>query len=106
MTIIIIITIIITIIIITIYYYYHNTCFNCFIISGNSAYGLVLHDKTKHINVKYVHGERSAKILVNDPHFISLCEIGVDVYRIESLKNKIDLDMPIALGFLFSTMQS
>ena len=38
-------------------------------------------------------------MLVNDPHFISLCELGVDVYEIESLKNKIDLDMPKALGF-------
>ena len=99
-------------------YYCYNTCFHCILISGNSAYGWVLHDKTKHRNVKYVNGfdfiecftttflrahswlnwvenmfmvKDQPTMLVNDPHFISLWELGDDVYEIESLKNKIDL---------------
>ena len=47
-------------------------------------------------------------MLVNDPHFtcfISLCELGDDVYEIESLKNKIDLHMPIALGYFYPQLR-
>ena len=53
----------------------------------------------KHRDVKYVSGEKNARILVNDPRFISLTELGDDVFEIEMKKSSINLDMPIVLGF-------
>ncbi|KAK3085829.1 hypothetical protein FSP39_009262 [Pinctada imbricata] len=66
---------------------------------GNSAYGGLIMDKTKHTNVKYVHGIDSAMYAINDPRFINLTELDNDVYEIELAKKNIILDLPIQLGY-------
>lgn len=66
---------------------------------GNSAYGSQILDKEKHMDVKYVVGERKARMKVNEPQFRKLSELEKDTYEIESAKKRINLDLPIHLGY-------
>ena len=67
----------------------------------NSSYGGILLQKNKHKNVKFVKGAQKAKVCVNDRRFsslITLCEES-QLYEVSSYKKRIDLNMPIYLGF-------
>ena len=66
---------------------------------GNSAYGSLLIDKTKHIRVKYVHEKSQAHLAVNDPLFKRLNELPHELFEIEMSKRRISLDVPIQLAF-------
>ena len=66
---------------------------------GNSAYGGLIMDKTKHTNIKYVKGESSVLDAVNHPEFINFTRLVDDVYEIEKSKGTIRLDLPITLGY-------
>ena len=70
-----------------------------YIIAGNSAYGSLLLDKTKHRNVQYIKGERLAHMKVNDLAFIGLTELSGDLFEVELSKSRITLDLPVVLGF-------
>ena len=58
-------------------------------------------DKSKHRGVKYVEGENEACYKVNDPRFRSMTCLDPEdsYYEIESAKPRINLDMPIQLGY-------
>ena len=71
---------------------------------GNSSYGSLLLDKTKHSNVKYVHHCHQVHLAVNDPQFKSACDLPGDMYEIEMSKKTVSLDIPVQLAF--ATLQS
>jgi len=68
---------------------------------GNSGYGSLIMDKTKHREIKYVQGESETCLQVNDPRFRKLecLESEEQYYEIEMAKKKIKLDLPIQLGY-------
>ena len=58
-------------------------------------------DKTKHTRVYYVKGENRACVEVNKPEFKqTTCLHEEDqFYEVEALKRRIDLNLPIQLGY-------
>ncbi len=68
---------------------------------GNSGYGSLIMDKTRHRNIKYVSGEDEACYQVNIPQFRSMSCLDLEdgYYEIESAKKRIKLDLPIQLGY-------
>ncbi len=73
-----------------------------FKVVGNSGYGSLCLDKTKHRQVKYVQGEHAAGRLVNDPLFRKMeCISQEDMYyEVELAKPNITLDIPIQLAYI------
>ncbi|CAC5398497.1 unnamed protein product [Mytilus coruscus] len=69
---------------------------------GNSAYGSLIMDKTRHRNIKYVQGETPACLLVNKAQFRKLeCISEETAYNeVELSKDKIQLDLSIQLGYM------
>ena len=67
---------------------------------GNSAYGSMILDKTRHRRVLYVKGASKAKLKVNEPSFVSLTELGTDRFEIQMKKKTLNLDLPISIGCL------
>ena len=68
-------------------------------LTGNSAYGSVIMDKTRFRNVRYVQGKQEAKFEVDKTLFWSLAELGNDMYEIEMGKPQIKLDLPVQIGY-------
>ena len=68
---------------------------------GNSGYGSLIMDKTKHRAIKYVQGENETCLKVNDPLFQKLecLDEEEQYYEVEMAKRKIKLDLPIQLGY-------
>ncbi|WAR06799.1 hypothetical protein MAR_016757 [Mya arenaria] len=68
---------------------------------GNSSYGSLIMNKTKHSDVQYVQGENETCLQVNDPRFSKLecLDQEEQYYEIEMSKRKIKLDLPIQLGY-------
>ena len=68
---------------------------------GNSGYGSLIMDKTKHSDVKYVQGENQTCLKINDPLFRNLecLDQEEQFYEVEMAKRKIRLDLPIQLGY-------
>ena len=66
---------------------------------GNSAYGSLIMDKTKHLNIHYADGRGAAQLKINNPRFKKCGEIIDDVYELELAKDKICFNLPIQLGY-------
>ncbi len=68
---------------------------------GNSGYGSLIMDKTKHRKIDYKRGENEACISVNSPQFrqMTCLDETDELYEIELAKRVIKLDLPIQLGF-------
>ena len=68
---------------------------------GNSAFGSVIMNKTKHRDIKYLKGKLNAAVIVNDNRFRKLSEIDneEDYFEAELNKKFITLDLPIQIGF-------
>ncbi|KAK3098713.1 hypothetical protein FSP39_022331 [Pinctada imbricata] len=66
---------------------------------GNSAFGGVIMDKTKHTNISYVKGMQAVQDAVNQSEFVRCTQLNNDVYEIEKSKNTIRLDLPIQIGY-------
>ncbi|XP_053391895.1 uncharacterized protein LOC128554634 [Mercenaria mercenaria] len=68
---------------------------------GNSSYGSLIMDKSKHRNVKYVQGENETCLKINDPCFCKLecLDPEEQYYEVELAKRVIKLDLPIQLGY-------
>ena len=68
---------------------------------GNSGYGSLIMDKTKHSEVKYVQGENETCLKINDPLFRNLecLDQEEQYYEVDMAKRKIRLDLPIQLGY-------
>jgi len=66
---------------------------------GNSAFGSMIMNKAKHKNIYYVKGIEEASKAVNDELFEKLSEIGADYYEVERFKSKIQLNLPIQIGY-------
>ena len=55
---------------------------------GNSAYGPMLLDKTKHRDIRYCQGENNAYMRVNSPQFRQMTCIDEDeFYEIENMRD-------------------
>ena len=68
---------------------------------GNSGFGSLIMDKTKHREITYVQGENETCLKINDPRFRKLecLQMEEQFYEMEMAKRKIKLDLPIQLGF-------
>ena len=66
---------------------------------GNSGYGSLIMDKTKHQNIKYVASQHEASLLVNNPHFRKLTELPNNLFEAEMWKKVIELNLQIQLGY-------
>ncbi|MES9994350.1 MAG: hypothetical protein ABW098_20565, partial [Candidatus Thiodiazotropha sp.] len=68
---------------------------------GNSGYGSLIMDKTKHREIQYIQGENETCLKINDPRFRSLDCLDEEeqFYEIQMAKRKIQLDLPIQLGY-------
>jgi len=66
---------------------------------GNSAFGSMIMNKAKHKQVYYVKGFEHASKAANDELFEKLSEIGSDYYEVESFKSKIELNLPVQIGY-------
>lgn len=67
---------------------------------GNAAYGKTLTKKSKHVDVTYVPGEGTPK-LINSHLFKKMTDVTSEVFGVEFLKHKIRWDLPLHIGFLF-----
>lgn len=56
-------------------------------------------DKSKHRNVLYVNSKTDACQQVNEPTFQSMTELETEYFEMEMAKKRIQLDMPIQLGY-------
>ena len=66
---------------------------------GNSGYGSLIMDKSKHRQVKYVDSKPRACMLVNRRRFRKLTELSDQYFEVEMAKESIALDLPIQLGY-------
>lgn len=66
---------------------------------GNSGYGSLIMDKTKHRDITYVQGEHQTCLAINQDEFRNATCLGGDFYELEMAKTKITMDLPIQLGY-------
>ena len=68
---------------------------------GNSGYGSLIMDKTKHREIMYVQGKNATCLKLNDPLFYKLDCLHEEeqYYEVEMAKREIKLDLPIQLGY-------
>ncbi len=68
---------------------------------GNSGYGSLIMDKTKHRKIEYKRVENNACLAVNSPQFrqLSCLDPEDEYYEIELAKNQIKLSLPVQLGY-------
>jgi ribA/ribD-fused uncharacterized protein len=67
-------------------------------IIGNSAYGSLILDKEKYTRTRNVKGDVNAKIAINERNFKALSHIGEELYQVDSVPNRIKMDLPSYLG--------
>jgi hypothetical protein len=56
-------------------------------------------DKERHQDVAYLSGVTAFKMAVNNPRFKSATQLDEDYFEVESRKGKIELNLPIQLGY-------
>ena len=66
---------------------------------GNSAYGSMLMDATKHRKIVYATSNHEAQNYINDSHFRQISELDDELFEIEMAKKFIKLELPIQIGF-------
>ena len=66
---------------------------------SNSSYGSILINKSKHCNINYMRNRNKILTKVNSVNFKNLDKIVIDVYEVETYKEKIVMDNPIQIGF-------
>ena len=66
---------------------------------GNSAFGSMIMNKTKHKKIYYLEKYEDLSKAINSPKFEKLTEIANDFYEIEAFKKNIMLNLPIQIGF-------
>ena len=65
---------------------------------GNSSYGRMITNKEKHHDIIYVD-ESEICMEIIDNHFYNMTELPDGYYIVEKTKKKINLDLPIHIGF-------
>ena len=66
---------------------------------GNSAYGSMLLDPTKHRNIRYAFDSHNVSRQVNQPTFRHFNKLESDFFEVEHSKKQTVFGMPIQLGF-------
>ena len=65
---------------------------------GNSRYGSMIMDKSRHTDVVYAQGHGAAQLKINQPQFWKCVSIKDDFVEMELAKKKIKFDLPIQIG--------
>ncbi|KXJ10780.1 hypothetical protein AC249_AIPGENE21810, partial [Exaiptasia diaphana] len=65
---------------------------------GNSSYGKTITNQLKHRDVKFC-ADSKASLMVNSPFFRQLDSIDEDTYEVQMGKKRINLNLPIQVGF-------
>ncbi|KAK3736485.1 hypothetical protein QZH41_017404, partial [Actinostola sp. cb2023] len=65
---------------------------------GNSSYGKTITNQLKHHNVKFC-SDTEVSALINTPFFRQLDSIDEDTYEVQSAKKRINLNLPIQVGY-------
>ena len=65
---------------------------------ANSSYGSLLLDRSRHCDVVYTESPNKARTIANHPNFKKTEVIGDDLYEIQTLKTKMESDLPVHLG--------
>ena len=75
---------------------------------GNSGYGSIIMDKSKHRKIQYIQRENETCLKVNDPLFrvLDCLDPEEQYYEIEMAKRKINLDFVFSLGISSCSMPS
>ena len=66
---------------------------------GNSAYGSMIMNKEKHVNITYCESKEKASYFVSKRRFRNLTELDNNHFEIELAKSRITLNLPIQIGF-------
>lgn len=68
---------------------------------GNSGYGSLIMEKTKHRNIDYIQGENETCLKISDPRFRKLecLDLEEQYCELEMAKRVIKMDLPIQLGY-------
>ena len=66
---------------------------------GNSGYGGLIMDKSKHTDIQYVDEKIKLSQTANKPLFKHYIDIGEGMFEVEMAKSIIKLDLAIQLGF-------
>ena len=66
---------------------------------GNSAYGSMLLDPSKHRNMRYAFNSETVSQQVNQPTFRHFTKLDIDFFELEHAKKQTVFNMPIQLGF-------
>ena len=66
---------------------------------GNSAYGSMLLDPTKHRNIRYAFNSHEVSKQVNNSTFRHFSKLDIDFFEVEHAKKQTVFNMPIQLGF-------
>ena len=68
---------------------------------GNSGYGSLIMDNTRHRDIQYLQGENETCLKTNNPLFQKLDCLDPEeqYYEVKMAKRKIKLDLPIQLGY-------
>ena len=64
------------------------------------VYGTTITDKEKFCDTKYTCSKHEATNLVNNTRFRSIEELDDDVFEVQLVKSRIDLNTPIVLDYL------
>ena len=68
---------------------------------GNSAYGFMLLDPTKHRNIRYAFNSHNVSRQVNQPTFRHFNKLESDFFEVEHSKKQTVFGMPIQLSFFY-----
>ena len=66
---------------------------------GNSAYGSMLMDTSKHSDIIYSDDIHETQRYVNDKRFKNITELSNELFEIEMAKRTTKFDLPIQIGF-------
>lgn len=66
---------------------------------GNSVYGSMIMNKEKHTDITYRASKEKAGYFVSKKRFRSLTKLDNDHFEIELAKNRLNLDLPIQIGY-------
>lgn len=68
-------------------------------LTGNSAYGSMIMNKEKHVDITYCGSKEKASYFVSKKRFRNLTELDNNYFEIELAKSRITLDLPIQIGY-------
>lgn len=72
---------------------------------GNSAYGSMIMNKEKHVDITCCGSKEKASYYVFKKSFRNLTELDINYFEIELAKSRITLDLPIQIGYFYTSVR-